>query len=192
MGDAVSYVEINAYKVDTEVLGTCLQAMMDNRPILLVGPPGCGKVLLAKMLGKIRGGLVRAPHYTISQHGMFGNSTLNKEYPGEVDLAKGGILLLDDFPEFGRGVVERLGEEYRVEGFADEPSYLPVFTATSCPCGWLGHYSRKCMCNKDQEHRYTKRVNEYLDHFPTAFRCVLGSRSPDEGRVIANPFSHVL
>jgi magnesium chelatase family protein len=190
MGDAMTHINLNAYKVDAGILETSLQAMHDGRPLLLVGPPGCGKVVLARMLAKLRGGPLRAPHYTVSQHGMFGNTTPHKEYQGEVDLARGGVLLLDQFSQFRRGVVERLGEEYRVESFKEDPGYLPIFTAESCPCGWLGHHSRTCMCKgSDMLRNYTKRVNEYMDQFPTAFRVVLGSMDPSEGRILSSPFA---
>jgi magnesium chelatase family protein len=102
--------------------------------LLMIGPPGCGKSMLAarrptilpalshgeavdvtrihSVAGLLRseGGLVtvrpfRAPHHTISRAGMIGNAAL---LPGEVSLAHHGVLFLDELPEFGRAVLEVL------------------------------------------------------------------------------------
>jgi magnesium chelatase family protein len=102
--------------------------------LLMVGPPGCGKSMLAArvptilprltqneavdvtrihsaagLLG-VEGGLVmarpfRAPHHSISTAGMIGNAALQ---PGEVSLAHHGVLFLDELPEFSRSVLEVL------------------------------------------------------------------------------------
>ncbi len=172
-------------------------AAAGQHSILLTGSPGVGKSMLAQRISSIlpkanrdelltcaalmslRGLLktddlhhslhmpaFRSPHHSASTAALIGGG--NPPKPGEISLAHGGVLFLDELAEFNRSALEALREPIeaqkvfisRSKNQSEFPARFQLIAAMNpCPCGYLGHASNKCQCLPDRVQRYQSRVS---------------------------------
>jgi magnesium chelatase family protein len=96
----------------------------------------------------------RAPHYTCSTAALVGARDKNRRRPGEIDLARHGVLFLDDVTEFGTMALDATFAVTR-----DVPGWL-VCLARPCPCGYYGlsDSARPCACTEGSLGRHRARL----------------------------------
>ncbi|HLH29457.1 MAG TPA: YifB family Mg chelatase-like AAA ATPase [Acidimicrobiales bacterium] len=198
--------------------------------LLLVGPPGAGKSMLAVRLpgvlpdldrgqaieaARIRsaaglppagGGRLpvrppfRAPHHGASAVSVIGGGSPRLR-PGEVSLAHGGVLFLDELGEFPPAVLDALRQPLeegvvrvsRARGTVEYPArFLLVAAMNPCPCGQRGGPGT-CRCGSATRARYARRVSgPLLDRIDVAVRVdrpdvgeLLGHEVPEGTAVVA-------
>lgn len=192
----VDFSEVEGQEIAKRALEISVSGMHN---ILLIGPPGSGKTMLANRVPTILPKLdvkecleiskiysvtglfnrnnffvlerpFRSPHHTITTRALIGGGRLAS--PGEISLAQGGVLFLDELPEFKREVLEVLRQPLedrkimisRLQAIYCFPAdFLLIAAMNPCNCG---NYPDKnlCHCSNLQIKRYLGKISEpFLD-----------------------------
>ena len=191
--------------------------------LLMVGPPGSGKSLMASCLpgilppldpaealevsmvasvaGTLTGGRLtrsrpyRAPHHSASMAALVGGGL--KVKPGEVSLARLGVLFLDELPEFQRAVLDSLRQPLetgtvsvaRANAHVTFPARVQLIAAMNpCRCGHLGDAALACSraprCAADYQAKVSGPLLDRIDLYvevPAVSAADLVLPSPAEG-----------
>ena len=161
---------------------------------IMIGPPGGGKTMMAERLPTILPpmtwneiievsriqdvigllgdtGLVttrpfRHPYHTATLASMVGGGIQGR--PGEVTLAHGGVLFMDEAPEFQRQVIDALRQPLesrtitinRSQGNYIYPAdFICILAANPCPCGYYHDPHKECVCTETMVKNYQQRLS---------------------------------
>lgn len=174
-------------------------AVAGGHNLLLIGPPGSGKSMTAKCIAGILPPLeqeesleitkiysvvgmleedsplimerpFREVHHTVTKAALIGGGAVPK--PGEISMAHGGVLFLDELPEFRKGVLEVLRqplEEHCIQisrtygKYCFPANFMLVGAMNPCPCGCYPD-PEACRCTPLQIQNYLGRISSpFLD-----------------------------
>lgn len=108
----------------------------------------------------------RSPHHNTSATALLGGG--NPIKPGEIARAHNGILFLDEFPEFGSRSIEGLREPLEEKSVTIARSRecvryptdcMCIIAYNPCPCGYLHHTQKECVCTQAGIDRYVKKLS---------------------------------
>jgi magnesium chelatase family protein len=161
--------------------------------LLMSGSPGVGKTLAASVLpgllpplppstqqeiwlirdlvglSRVNGPTFRAPHHSSSIAALMGGTA--KALPGEISMAHGGVLFLDELTEFPRAVLNQLRQPLesgeitvnRAEHQHCYPARFQLVAAMNpCPCGLADNEDGNCRCSPDMIRRYRQGASDPL------------------------------
>jgi magnesium chelatase family protein len=169
------------HAVETVMIALTKHMRGERIMLVLKGAPGVGRTMLARRIPglmppltdherrwltaeyeamwprpDIRERPFRAPHHTVSQAALAGHSRGIRA--GEVDLARFGVLFLDEIHEFERTALQML--LFRHLAMRGAP--LLVASALPCPCGFRWDLSRKCPCGEGPRKRFDKITRDRI------------------------------
>ena len=206
--DAVDLCDIPGHEFEKRALEI---AAAGGHNLLMLGSPGTGKGLLAKALVGILPPMsreealqirtiysvkgnnnrldiqrpFRSPHFSASLAAMLGGGPDLE--PGEVTLANGGVLYLNEMGEMPKSVLEALRvpiEDHKVclcrlKGKVEYPSsFMLVAASNLCPCGYWGVDDR-CTCTPSQRKNYMDRLSgPVMDHLDIQIAVSQMSQTP--------------
>jgi magnesium chelatase family protein len=138
--------------------------------ILLVGPPGAGKTLLAQAFSSILpptpvSSPFRQPHSGIERASFLGETPI----PGELTLAHGGVLFLKELASFDRALLAAVGwavatHMVAVNEVITYPAHFQLIaTMKPCSCGFYGDPIRECTCSAEEILSYCHSLQEVVD-----------------------------
>ena len=192
-GAGSTNTDFSEVKGQRDLLDAVILAAAGGHNLLMIGEPGCGKSMIASRIpgilpemteeealevtkiqsiagnlkpgqGLVRIRPFRTPHHNVSLNAMIGGGTYAQ--PGEVSLAHGGILFLDELAEFSRSTLDALRQPLenkqvtisRVNGNHTYPAgFMFVAAMNPCPCGY--YPGSRCRCSDYEVIHYRSKIS---------------------------------